>query len=353
MKIAVYTCALNEEQFAERWQASAADADQLLVLDTGSSDRTVDILRDLKVEVRSAKFHPWRFDDAKNTTLFSLDDDVDVAVQLDMDEVLTPGWRERIVAVWKPDTTRLKYLYVWNWLTDKHPDRIYYADKICGRFTHRWRGPVHEVLHATVPEVSALCDSVLIEHHPDNAKSRGDYLPLLRMAVEEDVLNDRYAHYYARELFFHGKWQEAITQYQRHLQLPSARWLPERASSFRYMAKCHENLENMPAAHTCYTMAMLEDPQSRESYVDLASFLLRQKEWAGVLHFCTKALNVSADTLNYISERYAREEGPFDLAAVALYNLGQPAAALELAKRALTYNPNDLRLQENIKLMGG
>jgi len=36
MKIAVYTVALNEEQFVERWYNSAKDADYLLIADTGS-----------------------------------------------------------------------------------------------------------------------------------------------------------------------------------------------------------------------------------------------------------------------------------------------------------------------------
>jgi tetratricopeptide (TPR) repeat protein len=350
MKIAAYTCALNEEKFAYRWASAARDADQLLVIDTGSTDRTVEALLDLGVETRSAIIKPWRFDDAKNVALFSLDPDIDIAVQVDMDEVLTPGWRARLEAAWTPDTTRLNYLYVWSWLSEGHPDSIYYADKISGRYTHRWRGPAHEILHATVPEVISNCDSVLIEHHPDANKSRGDYLQLLRLAVEEDPLNDRCAHYYARELFFHQNYPEAIQQFQRHLSLPTARWAPERAASLRYMAKCHENTGDDSFAYKAYMLATLEDMLSKEACVDLANFLLKRGAWAGVVYFCTKAVNISADASHYISERYAREEGPFDLASVALYQMGQWRAASEFAKRALAYNPSDVRLQENVRM---
>ena len=39
MKIAVYAIAKNEEAFVTRWVESAADADYVVLLDTGSSDR--------------------------------------------------------------------------------------------------------------------------------------------------------------------------------------------------------------------------------------------------------------------------------------------------------------------------
>ena len=41
MKIVVYTIAKNEEKFVERWYKSMKEADELYVLDTGSTDKTV------------------------------------------------------------------------------------------------------------------------------------------------------------------------------------------------------------------------------------------------------------------------------------------------------------------------
>jgi tetratricopeptide (TPR) repeat protein len=351
LKIAVYTCSLNEEKFVERWVASAQDANQLLVLDTGSTDDTVPLLKRFDVDVHHATIKPWRFDDAKNAALCLLRPDIDVAVQLDMDEVLTPDWRGAIETAWKPDTTRLKYLYVWNWLSDGHPDRTFYSDKIAGRYTHRWRNAVHEVLVPTVPETISICDELLIAHHADPDKPRDGYLDLLQLSVREDPFNDRNSHYYGRELYFRERYQDAVLEFRRHLSLPTALWLPERAASLRYMGKCNESLKDNSAAYNCYMLATLEDPQSREAYVDLASFLLRQQEWCGVVHFSMKASNLPADHTTYIAERYAREEGPYDLTAVALFNLGQKQVALDFAKKALAFNPRDPRLQENVRVM--
>ena len=45
MKIAVYAISKNEEQFVDRFCASAADADVILIADTGSTDGTVERAR--------------------------------------------------------------------------------------------------------------------------------------------------------------------------------------------------------------------------------------------------------------------------------------------------------------------
>ncbi len=41
MKIAVYSIALNEEKFIQRWYESAKDADYLIIADTGSTEKTI------------------------------------------------------------------------------------------------------------------------------------------------------------------------------------------------------------------------------------------------------------------------------------------------------------------------
>ena len=52
MKIYVYAIAKNEAKFARRWMGSMAEADGVYVLDTGSTDGTPDILRELGEDSR-------------------------------------------------------------------------------------------------------------------------------------------------------------------------------------------------------------------------------------------------------------------------------------------------------------
>jgi len=51
MKIAVYTITKIEAHFVPRWFESCRDADELVILDTGSTDNTVGVARGLGITV--------------------------------------------------------------------------------------------------------------------------------------------------------------------------------------------------------------------------------------------------------------------------------------------------------------
>jgi tetratricopeptide (TPR) repeat protein len=349
MRIAVYTIALNEAQFAERWAQSTSGADYILVADTGSTDATVTLLRQSGVTVVPITVRPWRFDDARNAALALLPSDIDVVVSLDMDEVLTPDWRQSLETSWQ-NCTRLRYGYVWSWTTSGNPDVVFHSDKITGRHTHRWKHPVHEVLTPTVREQTATCEEVLIEHHADPKKPRTQYLKLLELAVNEDPSDDRSSHYLAREYVFNGQYDKAIAEFTRHLSLPKAIWDAERAASMRYLGKCYEGLGQMATAEHWFLRATLE-AATRESLVDAAAFLLRRDRFHAVIDLCNRALATPKAVGSYLTDRYATHEGAYDLAAVAHYHLGQRAKAIELAKIAVDFNPHDERLRRNLLMM--
>lgn len=351
MKIAVYTIALNEACFTERWVQSTADADYTVVADTGSSDATVSLLEGLGVTVHRIVVRPWRFDDARNAALALLPSDIDVVVSLDMDEILATDWRRHLEASWR-DCTRLHYQYVWSWNAAGVPDVVFHSDKIAGRHTHRWKHPIHEVLMPTVPEKIAVCHNILIEHHPDANKSRGQYLHLLQLAVTEDPTDDRCAHYLAREYYFNHHYDQALSEFHRHLALPKATWDAERAASMRYIGKCHEAKGTLGEARRWFGRAVLE-AETRETLVDAARFELGQNRFYAALDLCERALAVPATIGSYLSERYAMAEGPYDLAAVAHYHSGNRRKAIECAKIALDLNPHDPRLKTNLKMMDG
>ena len=54
-KVCVYAICKNEEKFVKRWYESMKEADAIYVLDTGSTDNTVKLLRGLGVNVEINK----------------------------------------------------------------------------------------------------------------------------------------------------------------------------------------------------------------------------------------------------------------------------------------------------------
>lgn len=94
MKICVYTISKNEEKFVSRWINSMKEADEIYVLDTGSTDNTVKLLKEKGIKVKQKIITPWRFDVARNESLKLLPEDTDICVCTDLDEVFEPGWRK-------------------------------------------------------------------------------------------------------------------------------------------------------------------------------------------------------------------------------------------------------------------
>jgi tetratricopeptide (TPR) repeat protein len=341
MKIAVYTIALNEAKYVESWYNSARDADVLLIADTGSSDDTIKLARGLGIEVHDISIKPWRFDDARNASLALLPGDVDLCIALDMDEVLVEGWREELEKI-DPQVTRPRYKYTWSWVDGK-PGLQYGGDKIHARHGYRWKHPVHEVI--TADRIQEVQDWVGLEihHHPDDTKSRGQYMPLLAQSVIEDPTDDRNAYYYARELFYHGRYEEAAAEFKRHLSLPKAVWPPERAASMRYLAKCEPD-----NAYDYLTSAVKESWGRREALVELSQHYYSKQDWRMCLGTILHALDIKEKPLDYLCEEFAWGALPWDLAAISSYYVGNKKEALKYGKEALKLDPTNERLNQNL-----
>jgi glycosyltransferase involved in cell wall biosynthesis len=341
MKIAVYTIALNEEQFVKRWYESAQDADYLLIADTGSNDKTKEIALHLGIEVHSISVSPWRFDDARNAALALIPSDIDYCISLDMDEVLSEGWREELEKL-PSSVTRPIHRLVTSFDQNGNPGVEFDALRIHSRHGHRWKYPIHEsVAFYGIDEVRQDVD-IKIYHHPDNNKSRAQYLPLLAMAAQEDPTSDRCAHYYARELFYYAKYEESAAEFKRHLSLPSAFWKPERCESMRYIAKCEPNDKEY-----WLRLAIAECPERREPFVDLAQYFYEIQDWDKVKEYSELALNIKEKFLGYFCESEAWGWKPHDLLALANYNLGNYEDASRHGEIAVSLC-DDQRLHDNL-----
>jgi tetratricopeptide (TPR) repeat protein len=343
MRIAVYAIALNEEKFAKRFCDAAREADLIFVADTGSTDRTADELRSCGAAVAQIAIRPWRFDDARNAVLALLPSDIDVCVSLDLDEVLQPGWRAEIERVWVEGTTRLRYGFDWG------AGIVFKYEKIHARHGYRWFLPCHEYpMPDRIVEKYADTDMLMVVHQPDPTKSRGQYLDLLRVSVEENPTEPRNAFYYARELSFYSKWREAIHEANRYLALPRANWANERCYAMRVIGKCHRELGDPEQAIASFRRAASEAPNTREPWYELALQAYMMQRWAECLGAALTCIDITQRELVYTVDPLVWGSAPHDLAAVAAWQLGQYDLAYEHGKLSLWHSPDDKRLKNNL-----
>lgn len=344
MKVAIYTIALNEEQFVERWYESAKDADYLLIADTGSTDKTVELAKSLGINVVDLRVSPWRFDDARNAALAALPIDIDMCISLDMDEIITPGWRKPLEKLWKKGVTRPKYKHIWSWTPDGLPGLEFAYDHIHARKGYRWKHPVHETLFPYgIEEVRDFTAELETHHHPDPTKSRAQYLPLLEMSVKEDPYSDRNSFYFARELYFYNQHEKAREEFKRHLSIPTSTWPPERAASMRYLSKVDPE-----DAVSWLLMAIKEAPGRREALVELSNHCYQKENWECCYEYSKAALEIKEKPLDYLCEEFAWGALPWDLAAISAYNLKKYEEAANYGKTAVDLDPSNPRLKTNL-----
>lgn len=232
--IAVYSIAQNEEAHVQRWAESARGADKIILVDTGSTDGTVKLAEDLGLDVHHISINPWRFDDGRNASLALVPRDVDICIPLDLDEVLLPGWREELTKGWRAGGRRFSFDYTFAWNEDGTPRVSFYHDKIHAREGFRWVHPAHETLEGSGAPVRT---ALRIHHFPDKGKSRTHYLELLQRGHEEMPTHPRRLYYYARELSFQGRWEEARKRFTEYLALPDNLHSQERSEAMIYMAR--------------------------------------------------------------------------------------------------------------------
>lgn len=349
MKIAVYTIALNEEQFTARWAETTAAADYRLVADTGSTDGTVEKLRAAGIDVQNISIKPWRFDHARNAALALVPADADICVSIDMDEVLSPNWREALLTAWEPGTTRLRNPLEIDIGTDGVARRHFNTSRIHQRFGYIWKYPIHELIVPApgIVEQTAVTDRLRIRHLPDDNKSRGQYLPMLATAAAEAPDDDRLAHYYGRELMFRGQYEEAIVELRRHLSLPRATWKAERSASMRFIGRCLKSLGRMTEARSAYMQACAEAPGAREPWHDLARFCMDDKDWQGGIWAVTRMLAITAMPGDHTRDARAWGIGPYDIGSICAYYAGQGDLARQWLTKALEMEPDNPRLIKN------
>lgn len=149
-KIVTYTICKNEISHVEDWYNSAKEADGIYILDTGSTDGTLEKLKEL--EKSDPKFHLYEksyeifsFGDAWNTILDKVPEDVDFVVRIDMDQYFLNRYWYFELQVWlmhhnvNPKDSCNLHITMY----EKNFDRLESHPAIFSTNV-RWAGDIHE-----------------------------------------------------------------------------------------------------------------------------------------------------------------------------------------------------------------
>lgn len=341
MKIAIYTIAKNEEHNVDKWAASNQEADYRLVCDTGSTDSTVEKLETNNVKVVKISVDPWRFDLARNTALNLLPDDIDVCIWQDLDEELLSGWRSEIEKNYDPNVTTYHHRYrhnngSWQW-----------HSKIHKRHHCRWQGAVHETISWSITEKELWLHEFYLDEHQDESKDRTGYGKLLVKKIQEGDTNWRTLYFLANELQS-ADFPTAIEYKIKSFQQVSNNDLMVKSFVARNIAREYFSINDVKNAERWFKLAV-DCANERESLFCFAEFLYQQNRWDECYIVAKKCLSVTEKRNGFTYDATAWGFAIYDIAAIAAFNLKLYEQAVQLGTEALNMNPDDQRLQNNLK----
>ena len=208
----------NEEQLLERCLNSCAPAfDEIIIVDTGSTDRTMQIAR----EYTSAVYpYVWEDDFAKARNYsFSLATG-DYIMWLDADDVLRQGDLYKLMALKKsisPDIDIVMMRYDVGFDENGRVNMYYYRERMIRRTAGiQWQDPVHEFIPASGKGGQF---DFSVTHRKPEIRDPGRNLAIYRSMIRRGVpFSPRNTLYYARELKDNNAVNESILQYERFLE---------------------------------------------------------------------------------------------------------------------------------------
>ena len=317
---------------------------EIVVCDTGSDNKTIDILEkyNCKYELAGLKFlhfvtvneeikinaeflvgnedpiikagdKYFNFSEARNYADSLASNDW--ILSLDADEVITAMDIDYINYL----ISENKYQKFEHWQIFTH-DRNgneeikFIQSKFYNRKSIDWGDNiVHEMLTRAYIGTVRLDEKTLrIDHFQNQESNRSIYLTGLAMDAFSHPEKDRICHYFARELFLNKRPKSAIKQFERHLamELPEKDFAttPTHYDSMMYLGNAIGQLGDIGRELAYYVDAAIEDPTHRNVVVRMARYYQWHKNKERTKFWCEEAKKFPFDEKYGVSESHFMDE---------------------------------------------
>lgn len=332
----------EEELLARCLRSVMPYVDEIIIVDTGSTDRTMETARSFGAEVYERE---WT-DDFGVARQESLDlVKSDWAFWLDADDLLFGGEKlQEMIAEAHPDVS----VFYWQYLLGKEvtgdPTFTYWRER-CVRNdgSFRWAGVAHEVLVCPGPSEQIWYPYITVEHHPKSLREgRGPRnLRIMEKSIQRkgDKAEPRDLFYYARELKDSGHLEKSLEVFQRYCEVST--WDDERYQASLDIGEIYLRLNNIHKARVTYLSGIMIRPLWPNAYYQLARLSYFEKKMEEVIHWTEIARRLNfPDTQLFVD----RKSLTFDWIIYytnALHEIGEIEEAYLWTEAALKIDPQD------------
>lgn len=289
-KIAVsLICKNNEATIGRLLESVAKHVDAIYATDTGSTDRTIQILNEYGAHVSQ---HKWKknFSEARNFAFAQIPKEYDYILWVDTDDVVSGAEHLRKIAA-EMDAQELTATYfTYNYKIDEQGHVLieHARERLVKNGMYEWKARIHEVLVPKGKQNAVYSNLVSIDHYPiqeneETGMLRNLELLELQYKDEGEHKDPRTEYYLARQYFDLDRLEEAFVLFQDYIE--HSGWDEERAMAWNYLGEIAKQKDDYATAEDCYLMAIKERADFPTWYVNLAQVYEMQNKHDLALHW--------------------------------------------------------------------
>ncbi|MED3662885.1 glycosyltransferase [Ureibacillus terrenus] len=339
----------DEEKVLERCLNSVRDlVDEIVIVDTGSTDRTKEIARRYTEKVYDFE---WSDDFSAARNFAFQQATKDYIFWIDADDVITEVDREKFKKLknfLKPEVDAVSMLYHIAFDEYNNPTFSYRRYRLVKREKNfKWKGPVHEYL-----EVGGriLHSDVAITHRREKKEGRSDRnLRIYEKRLEKgEELTPRDLFYYSNELKDHGQYEKAIEHYEKFLKLEDG-WVEDKIRACINLASCYRSLGNLEKEIEALIRSIQYDVPRPEVSCRMGDLYLERKLYDKAIMWYQFAIMVDTSKIPGFVQKAYSTWYPYMQLCICHWHKGNKELAFECHRKAKEYRPNDPKILYNEK----
>ncbi|WP_130858690.1 glycosyltransferase [Gracilibacillus phocaeensis] len=352
MQISLCMIVKNEEEVLRQCLDSVAPiCDEVIIVDTGSTDKTKEIAQDFTEQVIDFE---W-IDDFSAARNFAFSQaHGDYILWLDADDMLEKEDQEKLRQLKAElDGTEDAVSMLYHIAFDEYntPTFSYRRNRLVKREKNfQWIGPVHEYLEVYGHIISS--DIAVAHRKSDKTKDsvpKDRNLKIYEKRLKQgEKFSPRDLFYYANELKDHRLFQKAAIYYREFLATKKG-WIEDEIRACINMAACYRSLGNPEKEIESLVMSITYDVPRPEVSCRIGDLYKEKNKFEKAIIWYRLAVDVDiSDSQGFYQQSYATWYPHLQL-CVCYWQIGDQDRAIEHNSKAKTYRPQDTQVLYNEK----
>lgn len=284
----------NESDVLARCLESIKDVvDEIIIIDTGSTDNTKEIARKFTDHVYDFE---WTDDFSKARNYSFSKATKNYCMWLDADDVVTDENRQQLINLKEtldPETYIVMMKYNISFDEKGNSTFSYYRERLIrNHMRFYWKGAVHEVI---TPSGLIVYSDIAVSHKKLKAHDPGRNLRIYQNLIAKGrVLEPREQFYYAKELYYNKHYDESIKVLSEFISQKKG-WVENSIEACRFLSYCYVAKKEDEAALIALIRSFTFDKPRAEVCCEIGKHFFDKKQYGTAIYWYETATMIEAD----------------------------------------------------------